>query len=114
MTPEKFFLTGYILCTHAFASRGNPQPLENGKRARYERLEVGPYEARFGIFGEIKDAPLSSHDLIFEICFGSHSISAVRINILDERGVRIDEEHKWVEAPTDADLVALSLLWGEL
>jgi hypothetical protein len=113
MTPETFFTMGYLMSTQTYASRGGPQPSGDGKRARYERFEVGPYEARFGIIGEIKEQPLGSHDLVFEIFFGSHSVSARRTIINKTSNPRI-REHAWVNAPSDADRVTLFFLWGEV
>jgi hypothetical protein len=113
MTPERFFSLGAYMGTHTYSARGGPQPPENGEhRARWENFEIGPYAARFGIYGEIRDAVLSAHDLIFEVDFGSHVVSALRIIERDINGQRKYTRVEWANAPSDADLVALTLLIG--
>jgi hypothetical protein len=109
MQPEDFFQLGYFLATHTFAERGFPL-IEDGKRARYESFEFGPYAGRFGIVGEITSARLSAHDLIFEVDFGSHVVSAQRIHERDALGRQISSRCEWVSCPTDADFVAIKLL----
>ncbi len=114
MDVKEFFNTGAALNTITYARRGGPQADRGGElRARYEHFEVGPSEGRFGMLGEIVSTALIHHDLVFEIDFGSHSISAARY-----RGEVVDGRkqyrYEWINPPSDADLVALTFVFGSL
>ena len=109
MDVERFFMRGAALSTLSYGARGGPLPPEPGEfRSRWETFQVGPYEARFGIVGEIKRQILSLHDLMFEIDFGHRKVSALKRRVVVNEVVT--HQFEWVEEPSDAEVVALALL----
>lgn len=94
-TPEQLFTIGYIM-----ASRSKGE-------APY-RFDFGNYPATFCAKDYDADKPLAYHDLVFEIDFGDRKVTALR-RIVDE-----DKVFEWLAPPTDAEIIAMTLMMSDI